>query len=99
MQALELLKELGDQTGVTACEKDIDNVFKENAMLAPVPAIDNHAHPLFRSDLKKNAGLYMAAKHFRLKDEALPVGLDDMLEDMDRANVGKALIMALDTSK
>jgi len=98
-QALELLKKTGDQNSISECENELDNVLKDYAMLAPVPAIDNHAHPLFRADLKKNAGLYMAAKHFRLKDEALPLGLDDMLEDMNRANVEKALIMALDTSK
>ena len=99
MQALEFLKELDDQKAMTACEKDIDKVVKDNALLSPVPAIDNHAHPLFRADLKKNAGLYMAAKHFRLKDDTLPANLEDMLKDMDRANVEKALIMALDTSK
>ena len=97
-KALELLKEAGNQDKAAECEKDLEKIQKENALVAPVPAIDNHAHPLFRADLKKNAGLFMAAKHFRLKDEMLPNDLDAMLEDMDKANVEKALIMALDTS-
>ena len=98
-QALELLKQEDDSSKVSQCEEDLEKIKKDNALFAPVPAIDNHAHPLFRADLKNNAGLYMAAKHFRLKDEALPNGLEDMLEDMDKANVEKALIMGLDTSK
>jgi len=97
-QALELLKEAKDESKASACEREIENVQKENASCSPVPAIDYHAHPMFRDDLRKNPGLFMAAKHFRLKDELIPKGLDDMLEDMDKANVEKAVIMSLDSS-
>ncbi|MEW6616390.1 MAG: amidohydrolase family protein [Thermodesulfobacteriota bacterium] len=98
-QALEFLKEAKDNSKATECEKEIEKVQTENAGFSPVPAIDNHAHPMFRDDLKRNPGLFMAARHFRLKEEVIPKGLDDMIKDMNKANVEKALIMSLDTSK
>ena len=97
-QAIELLKEVKDESKASACEREIENVQKGSASCSPVPAIDYHAHPMFRDDLKKNPGLFMAARHFRLKDEIIPKGLEDMLEDMDKANVEKAVIMSLDSS-
>jgi predicted TIM-barrel fold metal-dependent hydrolase len=40
----------------------------------------------------------MAAKHFRLKPDGIPVDLEGMIRHMDEANVEKAVIMPLDTS-
>jgi len=97
-QAVELLKETNDASGVSACETEIENVLKESASCSPVPAIDYHAHPMFRDDLKKSPALSMATRHFRMKDEIIPKSIEDMLEDMNKANVEKAVIMSLDSS-
>ena len=97
--AIQLLKEGDEESKAQEYETELEKIQDESKLCAPVPAIDNHAHPTFRDDLKKNPGLFMAAKHFRLRDEVIPRGLDDMKEDMDKANVEKALIMSLDTSK
>ena len=97
-QAIEILKDTNDENKISECEKEIERIQGEFALYSPVPAIDNHAHPMFRSDLKSNPGLFMAARHFRLREEVIPKDLDDMIADMDKANVEKALIMGLDTS-
>ena len=98
-QAVELLKKAENKEKVSEYERELEEVRAKTSLLAPVPAIDNHAHPLFLDDLKRNPPLLMAARHFRLKDSVIPKGLDNMVEDMDRGNVEKALIMSLDTSK
>nr|HID58727.1 amidohydrolase [Desulfobacterales bacterium] len=98
-QALKLLKETQDERKIDECEKEVERIQKEGAQSSPVPAIDNHAHPLFREEFDRNPALYITAKHFRFREDLIPKGIEDMIEDMDKANVEKALIVCLDTSK
>jgi hypothetical protein len=97
-EALAIYKNLGDEQKAGQCELEAEEVKSKSAGCAPLPAVDYHAHPVFRSTLKKDPPLYMAARHFRLKDEVVPENIADMVRHMDEGNVEKAVIMALDTT-
>lgn len=98
-EALALLKESNNEGKTAECEEAIEKARKEYAISSPIPAIDNHAHPMFLDDIKKSPSHIMTLRHFRLNEELLPKSLEDMVKDMDKANVEKALIMSIDTSK
>jgi len=97
-EALAIYKNLGVEQKAGQCELKAEEVKSKSAGCAPLPAVDYHAHPVFRSTLKKDPPLYMAARHFRLKDEVVPENIADMIRHMDEGNVEKAVIMALDTT-
>jgi predicted TIM-barrel fold metal-dependent hydrolase len=97
-QAIEIYKNNQDTEAANHCEATLQDVMEKYRTCAPFPAIDHHAHPLFRSALEKDPSLYMAAKHFRMRPEAFPEDLDHMVRHMDEANIDKAIIMAFDTS-
>jgi predicted TIM-barrel fold metal-dependent hydrolase len=97
-QAVDLYKQADDPAGAGRCEKELKEAQQKYQACAPFPAIDYHAHPVFRDALKNDPPLYMAAKHFRVKPDIFPADIEGMIRHMDEANIEKAVIMAFDTS-
>ena len=97
-QAIEIYKNNQDTEAANHCEATLQEVIEKYRRCAPFPAIDHHAHPLFRSALEKDPSLYMAAKHFRMRPEAFPEDIDHMVRHMDDANIDKAIIIRIQGS-
>ena len=97
-QAIEIYKNNQDTETAGQYEANLQTEMEKYRSCAPFPAIDHHAHPIFRSTLEKDPSLYFPAKHFRMRPEAFPEDIDAMVRQMDAANIEKAIIMAVDTS-
>lgn len=97
-EALAIYQNLNNQPQAGRCEMGAEEAKSKGKGCAPLPAVDYHAHPMFRQALKNDPPFLMAARHFRLKEETLPEDLAGMIRHMDEGNIEKAVIMAFDTS-
>ncbi len=60
-------------------------------------SIDIHVHPWTREFMLKNAPIVKACKFFRLDTDRLPRSTDELLEEMARSDVERAVILGQDT--
>ena len=60
-------------------------------------SLDFHVHPWTREFMMKNGPIVKACKFFRLDVEKLPSSIDQLLEEMDEANVERSVILGQDT--
>ena len=60
-------------------------------------SIDVHVHPWTRAFMKKNGPIVKACAFFKLDMAKLPGTTDQLLDEMDRAGVSKAVILGQDT--
>ena len=60
-------------------------------------SIDVHVHPWTRAFMKKNGPIMKACNFFKLDVGKLPNSIADLLKEMDKAKVSKAVILGQDT--
>jgi predicted TIM-barrel fold metal-dependent hydrolase len=60
-------------------------------------SIDFHVHPWTRKFMLSNGPIVKACKFFRVDTRRFPESIDDLIEEMDSAGVGKAVILGQDT--
>jgi len=97
-EAIEIYKRTEKLNLAASCAEELEKARTEHKNCAPLPAIDYHAHPIFLANLKKDAPLLMAARHFRVREDAFPQTIEGVIKHMDDANIEKAVIMSMDTS-
>jgi predicted TIM-barrel fold metal-dependent hydrolase len=61
-------------------------------------SFDVHVHPWTRDFMKKNGPIMKACDFFKLDVEKLPASVDQILDEMEGAGVGRAVILGQDTS-
>ena len=59
--------------------------------------MDFHVHPWTRTFMLKNPPIVKACRFFKLDASMLPESVDELMDEMDLANVSKAVILGQDT--
>ena len=60
-------------------------------------SLDFHVHPWTRAFMKKNEPIMEACRFFKLDISKLPTTIDHLLDEMDAADVSRAVILGQDT--